>query len=486
MKMNHHVLIANDQFEDRHIERIGEMLDGWATWERVAQRESSDRLVRATIVVGWAEGRMLAASPIKYYFCGSAGFDAYLNTGLEWREDFVMTSARHAMSVPVAEHVLALMFALARLLPVHCKDQLERHWQRRWDYRELSGSTVCIVGLGGLGTELARRCAGLGMRVLGVRKLTGAFTGQRNLQSGSETRYHQTTWGANETINFISEKRATPWLLNLNWFAPHPPFAAPAEYLKRMNVAEMPLPLFGKDDVRTQCELAKADYQTTKPQAPGEYPARHMIAAYYAEIELIDDQLSRILKSLEATGQRDNTIIIFTTDHGELLGDHGLSHKGCRFYEGAVRVPLLISWPGRFKAGLRSNALVELTDIVPTLLDVIGQQVPRDLPGKSLLPMLEGKASPDHHRAYVRSEYYDALQLPNATHATMYRDDRWKLVVYHGLDAGELYDLREDPHEFRNLWNDAPSQAVKLKLIRQSFDATMLATDPGQPRVGRY
>ena len=172
--MKHHVLIANDQFEGRHVERIGEALAGWATWERVAQSlpeaDLRERLNRASIVAGWAGGRMLAESPVRYYLCGSAGFDAYLNTGLEERGDFVITNARHTMSVPVAEHAIALMFALARLLPVHFKDQLDRHWERRWHYRELTGSTVCIVGLGGMGAELARRCIGLGMNVVGVRQ----------------------------------------------------------------------------------------------------------------------------------------------------------------------------------------------------------------------------------------------------------------------------------------------------------------------------
>ncbi len=175
--MKHHVLISNDQFEDNHIEQIGEALAGWATWERISQSLAEaklrEKLNRATVLAGWASGRMLAESPVRYYLCGSAGFDAYLNMGLEEREDFVITNARHTMSVPVAEHAIALMFALARLLPIHFKDQLDRHWERRWHYRELAGSTVCVVGLGGMGTEFARRCVGLGMNVIGMRKRAG-------------------------------------------------------------------------------------------------------------------------------------------------------------------------------------------------------------------------------------------------------------------------------------------------------------------------
>jgi arylsulfatase A-like enzyme len=115
-------------------------------------------------------------------------------------------------------------------------------------------------------------------------------------------------------------------------------------------------------------------------------------------IKLIDDQLGRILEALEASNQRENTVIIFTSDHGEMLGDHGLIQKGCRFYEGLVRVPLIWSWPGHFQQGLQSDALVELTDIAPTLLQLAGQPVPERMQGRSLLPILTGQAAPEHHR----------------------------------------------------------------------------------------
>ena len=99
-------------------------------------------------------------------------------------------------------------------------------------------------------------------------------------------------------------------------------------------------------------------------------------ARYYAMIELIDHNVGRLLEALERTGQREHTLIVFTSDHGETLGDHGLLLKGCRFYEGLVRVPLIWSWPGRFQPGLRTDALVELIDIVPTLLDLAGLPLP--------------------------------------------------------------------------------------------------------------
>jgi arylsulfatase A-like enzyme len=211
-----------------------------------------------------------------------------------------------------------------------------------------------------------------------------------------------------------------------------------------------------------------------------------MKAAYYAQVEFVDDCLGRILAALDRTGQADNTLILFLSDHGEAMGDHGLTHKGCRFYEGLAHVPLLISWPARIRAGLRSTALVELTDLVPTVLDALGQRIPAYVQGRSLWPILSGRADAGRHRAFVRSEYHDALDLPNATHANMLRNERYKLVYYHGHPAGELYDIGKDPEEYENLWDDPRHLALKYDLTKQLFDALMLAADAGQPRVGPY
>ena len=93
-------------------------------------------------------------------------------------------------------------------------------------------------------------------------------------------------------------------------------------------------------------------------------------AAYWAMVDLIDEQVGRMMAALECTGQLDNTMVIFTSDHGEMLGDHGIYLKGPMFYDPAVRVPFILSWPGRIAGGRRSNALLEAIDIAPTLLDM--------------------------------------------------------------------------------------------------------------------
>ena len=305
----------------------------------------------------------------------------------------------------------------------------------------------------------------------------------------------------------------------MNIYDPHPPFNPPQEYRDRYDPAAMPGPLFRDSDLAQQERLAAVDFQSKGrppddldirspviPVSPGREgaaaagapggdasampahttarDARTLQAAYYAMIELIDDQVGRVLDALRESGQADNTLVIFTSDHGEMLGDHGLIQKGCRFYEGLVRVPLILSWPGEIGAGQRSDALVELTDLAPTLLEAAGEAVPEWMQGRSLLPMSTGAAPLDHHREAVWCEFFDALDAPDATRATMYRRGRYKLVVYHGHGLGELYDLERDPGEFDNLWDDPRHAELKAELLLDSYAAAMAAVDVGTRRIG--
>ncbi|MCC6342205.1 MAG: sulfatase-like hydrolase/transferase [Bryobacterales bacterium] len=300
--------------------------------------------------------------------------------------------------------------------------------------------------------------------------------------AGIAAKLHEATWCAETAMGWLKNGLKAPWFIHVNTYAPHPPFDPPPEFLERMDPSSMPLPLWGPDEMKTQQPFSRVDFQS-KPRDPSTYPSRYMKAAYYAQIEFVDHQLGRILEALEQTGQRDNTLIIFMSDHGETMGDHGYNHTGCRFHEGLVRVPLIFSWPGGIKKGIRSGALVELTDVLPTLLETLGLPVPSYVHGKSLHGILTGGTDPGRHREFVRAEYHDVLDLPDHTHANMLRNERYKLVCYHGHPSGELYDLEKDPDEFHNLWNDPNHKALRLELTSRLFDEWMLVTDPGQRRI---
>ncbi len=167
---------------------------------------------------------------------------------------------------------------------------------------------------------------------------------------------HQTTWVTECALEFINQPRdrGTPWMLTLNPYSPHEPLIPPRDYADMFDPAEMPGPHFRDSDLDQQEELRDVFFQSA-PRHPDAFDGRKQQALYYAMIRQIDDQFTRILRELDRTGQRDNTAIIFTSDHGECLGDHGLLWKGCRFYEGLVRVPLIFSHPGRMKSGLEER-----------------------------------------------------------------------------------------------------------------------------------
>src|SRR5690606_25469348 len=150
------------------------------------------------------------------------------------------------------------------------------------------------------------------------------------------------------TIDFIRETRDRPWLMSVNPYDPHFPFDAPLPYESRYDPRQLSPPLFRESDLDLQKHLEPAFFH--EPYRRPDERIRGIKASYYGMIERIDEQVGRLLDVLEETGQRDDTLVIFTSDHGEMLGDHGLLTKGCRFYEGAVRVPLIISWPLRFQA----------------------------------------------------------------------------------------------------------------------------------------
>jgi len=225
------------------------------------------------------------------------------------------------------------------------------------------------------------------------------------------------------------------------------------------------------------------DFQSS-PVHPDELGHRQLQASYYAMIEQLDHEFGRLLDALEASGQANNTVIVFTSDHGESLGDHGLLLKGCRFMEGLVRVPLIIAWPGQFKAGQRSDEFVELLDVAPTLTEAAGLEIPWYNQGQSLTNVLKGHTS--KHRDSVRTEFFGAINYPDQTHATMYRHGRWKLVSYHGKNLFELYDLEQDPWEHHDLSESADHKDVLLRLLSESFDRQVAAAPPMPERTAPF
>lgn len=299
-----------------------------------------------------------------------------------------------------------------------------------------------------------------------------------------DPKYTQTAWCANMAIQFMRQQRSfNPWLFSCNIFQPHHPFYPTEEYYAHYSPAKMPEPAYREGELKNKPIFQAIDSQGAYGGSSISFAKTsqeqhcEVTAAYYAMIEQVDTEMGRMLQVLEETGQADNTIVIFMSDHGEMLGDHGMYLKGPYFYDCLTRVPLMIRWPGRFKVGTKVDSLVELVDLAPTILEATGIPIPSAMQGRSLIPVLTGKAT--QHRDSVYMEYLDAnavFDIPPMMVGV--RTDKYKLSFYDKPRTGELYDLTKDSGEFNNLWDDVHFTDVR-EMMMHALTARMLqTTDP--------
>ena len=211
-------------------------------------------------------------------------------------------------------------------------------------------------------------------------------------------------------------------------------------------------------------------------------------AVYLGLVSEVDAQVGRLIESLKASGQFDETLIIVTSDHGEMLGDHRLWGKEC-FFDPAFHVPLIIRDPRRREtAGTAVDAFTESIDLAPTLLDWLGQNSPLGFNGRSLMPFLDGQ-TPEAWRDYMFAEldlgdperptcYQKHLDLPmSRCNLAILREERWKYVHVNGGLPPLLFDMIDDPEEKRNLAGDPAFAPELLRLARRMLDHRMTYAD---------
>jgi arylsulfatase A-like enzyme len=260
---------------------------------------------------------------------------------------------------------------------------------------------------------------------------------------------------ADRSIEFV-RSASEPFCCVANIFAPHPPWTAPAEYLDLYDPEALSLP----------------DHLPPEHERDPEYSDERLRAArqaYYAMVTDVDRQVGRVLEALESEGIADETLVIFTSDHGELLGEHGSWGKGWPGYEPASHVPLLVRWPeGVEDPGSRESGIVELTDLVPTILDCAGIQIPPDLLGQSIRPAFtgafEGRSS----------------ALMEGSGGKTLRTDRYRYIV-EGDGGEQFYDLETDPGERTDLSED-PEHVDALGEHRHELLQRLTALDLGTER----
>ncbi|MFS0726662.1 sulfatase [Paenibacillus sp. 1P07SE] len=289
-------------------------------------------------------------------------------------------------------------------------------------------------------------------------------------------RHHNTTWVGNHTVDFLEQAASgQPWCFVSSFIKPHPPFDPTTPYLNLYDPAALPLPVRTDSDREGMWPLQQAQNYSKWTDTTDDNRARLIKAAYYASITQIDVQIGRILDTLEARGLRENTLILFVSDHGEMLGDHYQWGKRS-YYNGSARIPFLLSCPGRVPEGAVSGDLVGHRDIAPTLLDAAGlREHAAACAGESLLPRLSGAQTQwrqvtfgelitDPYRLMERSEMEEVAAIYMAA------DARWKYIYSPNGGTELLFDLDSDPDELQSLHDDERFSEEKHRLRRELLD----------------
>ena len=297
---------------------------------------------------------------------------------------------------------------------------------------------------------------------------------------------HNSVWTADRAERFLRNRGADrPFLLAVGFQDPHHPHAVPVQQTDRVDPADVPLPSWDEGELEDKPPhfLAAREGRLDSSEARGRFPvagqgsgcdfrrvterdARLGRAYYHSMVKLIDSQTGRILKTLEELGIDRSTLVVFTTDHGELLGDHGLWMKGPFHYEPLVRIPLIVRWKDAIPGGRVSQDLINLIDIVPTCLSAAGTPPCAEADGIDMLPTLTGAEERRRESTLIEmTDDPDRLRLK-----TIVTQNR-KLTRYAGEEYGELYDLESDPDEKINRWGDARYAGEKAELLNKILDA---------------
>jgi arylsulfatase A-like enzyme len=313
-----------------------------------------------------------------------------------------------------------------------------------------------------------------------------AVPGATRLPSRIPADHSDTAFFTERALTYLKGRNGKPWFLHLGYYRPHPPFVAPAPYHAMFQAGDMPAPIRAASPEREAAQhpllghylgaIGKASFfHGARGLAAelAEEEVRQMRATYCGLLAEIDDALGRVFAHLDATGQWNDTLIVFTSDHGEQLGDHWLLGK-VGYFDESFRIPLVIVDPRGEAAATRgtvSDAFTESVDVMPTILDWLGGSIPRSSDGASLLPLLEGRR-PRGWRDALTYEYdFRDVHYSHPETALGLALDHCSLAVIQDAEAKYVhfaalpplfFDLRNDPHQFENRAGD-PGVASRVR-----------------------
>lgn len=316
-----------------------------------------------------------------------------------------------------------------------------------------------------------------------TRETTGAA---QTWSSALPPSWHSSTWCADRSIEYLRSRTPDrPFCMWVSFPDPHHPFDCPEPWSNLHHPDEVDLPKAPQKDLDQRPWWHKASlerppvggdeaarkFRASLSRAPDQTEAqlRDMTSNYYGMISLVDHSVGRILSALRDSGMEENTLVVYSTDHGDLLGDHGLYLKGPTAYEGLLRVGLIMKGP-RVPPNQRVDEPVSTLDLAATFADIGGAQLDPAAQSRSLLPVISGAQTRDvaHSEWHVNE---GRCGVPLELHTVRTKD--WKCTVELRSGAGEMYDLRNDPEEMRNLYDDPAATVMR----RQADD--LIRSRPG-------
>ena len=328
------------------------------------------------------------------------------------------------------------------------------------------------------------------------RPSTGNTPAQAHIWNIPE-KFHYNAWITERALARMGKMKdeETPFFLWASYLDPHPSYLVPEPWASMYDPAQVELPPQGLDRVERWPELLR------RTQLPGstfeewEEPGgsivhgahhhpidpkalRQDIAIYYGMVSMLDHYVGKLLDGLEERGLAENTLVVFTSDHGHYFGQHGLTAKGPFHFEDGIRVPMIVRWPGQVPAGRVSHALQSLVDYAPSFLDAAGLPVPGSMAGKTQLPVWRGHDSAA--RTQVEVEF---RHQPTKLNLRTYIDRRYKLTIWNHPADGEIYDLENDPGEHCNLWSQPEMAGLKIHLLQRALLAEMEKEPYRMPRI---
>jgi len=292
--------------------------------------------------------------------------------------------------------------------------------------------------------------------------------------------FYQTSYVTDKTITYLREHSEgkhgnKPFFLHCSFHDPHHPVTPPGKYREMYdpNTIKLPTTIGDLNNLNDHEVLGTfVDvYRTNFMRVPTPEEYRKFLAYTYGTITMIDDGVGKILAALKSFGLENNTMVIFTSDHGDFMGDHGIMLKGLAHYQGVIKVPFIWKIPGITKPGSITSSLASSIDLPTTilnLLDIKPKKHPHGMQGYDLTPILKDpNVQVRDHCIIEEDEGFETIpaKLPQYRARTMITDD-YRITIYHGHERfGDLFDLKNDPNELNNLWNDPSSKEIRDKLL---------------------